>query len=73
MTYATKTFYESSNGDLWLVARDPATDRVFVRHQANRPSGGHITDIEVSRFLAGDRAGPEHQALRHMVGQGRGN
>lgn len=63
----TTTFYESSNGDKWLLARDPATDRVFVQHQANLPSGGHVTHIEVSRFLALDAAGPEHEALRRLV------
>jgi len=66
MCGGTKTFYESSNGDRWLLARDPATDRVFVQHQANLPSGGDITDIEVSRFLELD-AGPEHEALRRLV------
>ena len=61
------TFYESSNGDKWLIARDPATDHVFVQHRANLPSGGHVTDVEVSRFLRADAAGPEHQALRRLI------
>jgi len=67
MPCEAKTFYESSNGDRWLIARDPASDRVFVQHQANLPSGGHATEIEVSRFLAPDSGGPEHQALRELV------
>ena len=67
MCGGTNTFYESSNGDRWLLARDPATDRVFVQHQANLPSGGYIADIEVSRFLELDAAAPEHEALRRLV------
>src|SRR4051812_39209207 len=52
MPCEAKTFYESPNGDRWLIARDPETDRIFIRHEANLPSGGHVTDMEVSRFLA---------------------
>jgi hypothetical protein len=69
MPLEAKMFYGSSNGDRWLIARDPETDRVFVRHEANRPSGGHVTDMEVSRFLAAEAAGPEHQALRRLIDQ----
>jgi hypothetical protein len=69
MPCAARMFYESSNGDRWLIARDPATYRVFVQHHANPPSGGHVTDIEVSRFLALDAAGPEHEALRRLVNE----
>ena len=68
MPSEAKTFYESSNGDRWTVVREPATDRVFVQHQANLPSGGQVTEMEVSRFLAADARGPEHQALRRLVG-----
>ena len=67
MPYEAKAFYESSNGDQWLIARDPESDRVFVLHKANLPSGGHVSEIEVSRFLAADAGGPEHQALRRLV------
>lgn len=67
MPCEARTFYESSNGDRWLVARDPETDRVFVQHQANLPSGGNVSEIEVSRFLAADPGGPEHEALRRLV------
>ena len=68
MPSEAKTFYESSNGDRWTVVREPATDRVLVQHQANLPSGGQVTEMEVSRFLAADARGPEHQALRRLVG-----
>jgi hypothetical protein len=47
----TRQLYRSPNGDTWFLARDPATGMVFVRHQANAPSGGHVTDIELGAFL----------------------
>ena len=33
----TREIYRSSNGDRWLLARDPETGRVFVRHEPNLP------------------------------------
>jgi hypothetical protein len=60
-----RQLYRSPNGDSWFLARDPATGSAFVRHQANAPSGGHVTDIELGAFLSGPR-NPEHEALlRH--------
>src|SRR2546423_5556097 len=49
----TRQLYRSPNGDSWSLARDPATGSAFVRHQANAPSGGHVTDIEKGGFLHG--------------------
>jgi hypothetical protein len=46
-----RQLYRSPNGDTWFLARDPATGSAFVRHQANAPSGGHVTDIELGAFL----------------------
>lgn len=60
--------YSSPNGDRWFLARDPATGRVFVRHKANIPSGGQVTDIDIGAFLNQGRANPEHQALLHLIG-----
>ena len=48
-------------------ARDPATGAAFVRHQANAPSGGNVTDIELGAFLGGSR-NPEHEALLRLIG-----
>jgi len=45
--------YRSPNGDSWFLARDPETGLAFVRHQANTPSGGQVTDIEMNAFLSG--------------------
>ena len=59
--------YRSPNGDSWFLARDPATGAAFVRHQANAPSGGNVTDIELGAFLGGPR-NPEHEALLRLIG-----
>ena len=37
----------------WFLVRDPATGSAFVRHQANAPSGGQVTDIDLGAFLSG--------------------
>ena len=62
-----RPLYISPNGDAWFLVRDPATGRGFVRHQANRPSGGQVTDIEIGAFLNGPR-NPEHEALLRLIG-----
>jgi hypothetical protein len=63
----TRLLYRSPNGDSWFLARDPATGSAFVRHQANAPSGGQVTDIELGAFLSGPR-NPEHEALLRLIG-----
>ena len=62
-----KQLYRSPNGDIWSLARDPAMGSAFVRHQANTPSGGQVTDIELGAFLSGPR-NPEHEALLRLIG-----
>jgi hypothetical protein len=63
----TRQLYRSPNGDIWFLAHDPATGSAFVRHQANAPSGGQVTDIELGAFLSGPR-NPEHEALLRLIG-----
>jgi hypothetical protein len=63
----TRQLYRSPNGDTWFLARDPATGSAFVRHQANAPSGGQVTDVEIGAFLSGPR-NPEHEALLRLLG-----
>jgi hypothetical protein len=63
----TRQLYRSPNGDTWFLARDPATGSPFVRHQANAPSGGQVTNIELGAFLSGPR-NPEHEALLRLIG-----
>jgi hypothetical protein len=64
---AARKLYQSPNGDIWFIARDPATGLAFVRHQANAPSGGQVTDIDLGAFLSGPR-NPEQDALLRWVG-----
>lgn len=63
----TRQLYRSPNGDSWFLARDPATGSAFVRHQANAPSGGQVTDIELGAFLSASGS-PEHEALLRLIG-----
>jgi hypothetical protein len=62
-----RQLYRSPNGDTWFLAREQATGSAFVRHQANIPSGGQVTDIELDAFLSGPR-NPEHEALLRLIG-----
>jgi hypothetical protein len=68
MTVSTREFYLSANGDRWLLARDPATGRVFIRHEPNLPSGGQVADIEIGAFLIAAGQGPEKQELLRLIG-----
>jgi hypothetical protein len=61
-----RELYSSPNGDRWHLCKD-AAGRVFVLHQANIPSGGQISQIELRDFLARGY-GPEQQALLQMIG-----
>ena len=66
MPTAEREIYKSENGDNWFLCREG--DRVFVLHRANLSSGGKLTPIELGEFLGPSRAGPEHQALRSLIG-----
>ena len=63
-----RVLYNSPNGDRWLLKRDPASGDVFVRHEANVPSGGKRTDIDIGEFLSSGQRNPEHQALLRLIG-----
>jgi hypothetical protein len=67
MALITRQLYHSWNGDRWYLARDLDSERVFVRHEANLPSGGHVADIEVGAFLTQGN-GPEQQQLLRWIG-----
>jgi hypothetical protein len=62
-----RQLYRSPNGDTWFLARDPETGSAFVRHQANAPSGGQVTDIELGAFLSAPGS-PEQEALLRLIG-----
>jgi len=64
----TREIYRSANGDRWLLACDPDTARVFVRHEPNLPSGGQVADIEIGAFLIAAGNGPEKQELLCLIG-----
>ena len=68
MAVRTIEIYRSPNGDRWLLARDPETGRVFVRHEPNLPSGGQVVDIEIGAFLIAAGNGPEKQELLRLIG-----
>ena len=63
-----RELYASANGDRWSLVRDPASGRVFVRHEPNASSGGRSSDIEVGSFLSRDAHGPEHRELLRLIG-----
>lgn len=68
MRVEMREIYTSSNGDKWFLSRDPSTGCAFIRHQANLPSGGQSTDIDISAFLNRGQRNPEHQALLRPIG-----
>ncbi len=59
--------YRSQNGDSWWLVRDDAQGRLTVRHEANRSSGGHVTELGISEFLNHSVPGPEHAALEALM------
>ena len=63
-----RKLYSSPNGDRWLLARDPESERVFVRHIPNMPCGGKTTDIEIGAFLSERSYGPQHIELLRLIG-----
>jgi hypothetical protein len=64
----TREIYRSANGDRWLLANDPDSGKVFVRHEPNLPSGGQVADVEIGAFLIGAGSGPEKQELLRLIG-----
>ena len=67
MPIATRDLHRSANGDRWLLVRDD-TGRTFVRHEANRASGGTVTNSEITEFLSRGGLGPEKQELLRLIG-----
>jgi hypothetical protein len=61
-----RELHHSPNGDRWFLIREP-TGAVFIRHEANASSGGHIEHIELAEFLVAGH-GPEHQELLRLIG-----
>jgi len=66
MPGAETIFYRSSNGDQWSLRQEPGADRLSIRHQPNRASGGQPAILEVSDFLS-EGHGPQHKALLRLL------
>lgn len=62
----SRDIYKSSNGDCWTLVR--IGERIMVRHWANEPSGGAITDADLLDFLRTSGLGPEKQSLVRLIG-----
>ena len=68
MATPERLLYASENGDRWSLARDPDNGHIVVRHRANPPSGGMVSDIGLGEFLLQDGLGPEKQELLLLIG-----
>jgi hypothetical protein len=61
-----RKLYESSSGDRWYLIADPS-GAVFIHHEANAASGGHVDHEDIAAFLSrGD--GPEQRELLRLIG-----
>jgi hypothetical protein len=63
-----KEFSVSSNGDRWFLGTDETSEQRFVLHRGNPSSGGHETKTPIEEFLNRRPVGPEHEALRAILG-----
>jgi hypothetical protein len=64
---AGKILYESPNGDVWRLVRDPRSGVPMVEHEPNVSSGGWTSLTEIGQFLRTGGHGPEHQALLALI------
>ena len=67
MSDKARLLYTSANGDRWFLFRSEA-GHAQIRHYANQPSGGNVTELEVGEFLTRGPQGPEHQELLRLIG-----
>ena len=68
MTLQARALYTSSNGDNWSLQRN-RDGNVVVSHQPNGALGGQQAEIDLGTFLAEANQGPQHQALRQLIGE----
>ena len=71
-TSSPHLIYQSSNSDSWYLTQDTVTGARVVMHQPNLSSGGRSSLIDVDKFLLESPEGPQHQALRELVGRTAG-
>jgi hypothetical protein len=68
MTIQTRTLYTSAGGDAWVLRRNRNGD-VVVAHQPEGVSDGNPSEIDLGSFLADANQGPQHRALRALIGE----
>jgi hypothetical protein len=51
-----------------LLAWEPDSGKVFVRHEANAASGGFGSNMELDAFLTRDRHSPQADRLIALIG-----
>jgi hypothetical protein len=68
MTIQARAIYTSSSGNTWFLCRSPKGE-IVMSHQANDAPGGKPSEVDLSTFLAKGNTGPEHQALRELIGE----
>jgi hypothetical protein len=68
MTVQARALYTSSSGDTWSLCRNRGGD-VVVLHEPNHASGGKPSETDLGTFLSEPNKGPEHQALRRLIGE----
>jgi hypothetical protein len=61
-----RKLYESPSGDRWYLIREPS-GTLFIHHEANAASGGHVDHEDIVAFL-GRGDGPEQQELLRLIG-----
>jgi hypothetical protein len=67
MSVKSRELYSSPNGDRWVLCHQSDTQRVFIKHEPNVPSCGHVSEIDVGTFLSRGPLNPEHQALLRLI------
>ena len=63
-----RLLYPSEDGDRWFLVRDPASGRVFIRHEPNAASGGQTAELGIAEFLIRGVYGPQHIELLRLIG-----
>ncbi len=63
MAIDSREFYRGASGDRWLLAREPLTGHVFVRHEAEQ-----VSHMDIGAFLTPVNREPQHLALRRLIG-----
>jgi len=68
MSTQRRKLYASSNGDCWYLCRG-RDGQLVILHQQTAASAKKTAEVDLGTFLAKGNKGPEHQALRHLIGE----